>query len=46
MTGNEREIIQLHYGGGKFLVGLTADTDGNLYTGVYGGSVVAKINPR
>lgn len=46
MAGNERNIIQLQYGGGQFLVGMAADIDGNLYTGVYGGSVLAKINPR
>lgn len=44
--GNERQVLQMQFGGGNLLVGMTADQDGFLYSGLYGGSEIIKIDPR
>lgn len=43
---DKREVIHLNYSEDYFLPGLTADTNGDLYCGVFNGSRVIKINPR
>lgn len=44
--GNERQVLQMQFGDGNLLVGMTADQGGFLYSGLYGGSEIIKIDPR
>lgn len=37
--------MTLQFASGQFSVGLTADCEGKLYTGVYGSSQVIQIDP-